>query len=247
MSYRCEKCFKEFSYKSYYERHLKKKLDCSKPTCEKCGKQFNRPFGLRQHLMRKTSCVPDTVKNMMSGNIIGDHNNVHIGDKITINQKVIIRPFGCENIDFITDEMIEKIEWSESFPVLLFRMKNCDPEHPENHNVTISNIREKIGMIKTKDGWRKEDLDVIIRDIFNYQDYHIDMYFTRRYGEDRHLNLKTENIAKILNTLSDFLENDVATIDIKIMKRKLLKELINNKGIVLNSKRKYDRKDIFIK
>lgn len=244
MNLKCEKCNREFLYKSRYEQHLKRKTDCSKPTCDKCGKQFSRPYSLKIHLKRKTDCTP-MAKNIMIGNIIGDHNKVHIGDKIT--QNIIIRPFGCENIDFITDEMMEKIEWSEALPVLLFRMKNCDPAHPENHNVTISNIREKIGMIKTKDGWRKEDLDVIIRDIFNYQDYHIDMYFTRRYGEVRHLNAKTENIAKTLNILSDFLENDVATDNIKMMKRKLLKELINNKGTVLTSKRKYDRRDIFIK
>lgn len=254
--YTCEKCNKIFKFPYLLKRHQDKKNDCGIPTCDKCGKTFTRPFGLKKHLKRKKDCetitmVIDKSTNIGKVDTSGDHNNLHIGDvknitnNITnnITQNINIRPFGKENTSYITPDMMKKIEWSEALPVLLFKLKNLDPKHPENHNVTISNYREKIGLVKTRDGWKKDDLDTIVRDIFNYQEYDIDLYFKEQYDEKRHLNVKTQNIARVLNSLATYLEDDYMDDDIKIMSNKIIKELMNTKKMVLESKRKFDRKE----
>lgn len=52
----CNKCGKQFKYKSVYDKHLKNKNDCSlrmskeEKECEYCFKTYSRSDNLRRHL-----------------------------------------------------------------------------------------------------------------------------------------------------------------------------------------------------
>lgn len=57
-SYQCDKCGEPFEFKAWYDRHLKKKKDCSglskTHNCDKCGGRFPTASFLRKHAVNCT-------------------------------------------------------------------------------------------------------------------------------------------------------------------------------------------------
>lgn len=251
MTHTCDICNKDFKKKWMLERHQKRKFTCAPPVCNRCGRKFSQQNLLQRHMKRKIPCplIEINVNKTNNVSIDGNNNNPIIDSYNTINNNIThvhnhitIMPFGKEKCYDLSKSIIDEYEAYASLPVILFKNKNLNAKHPENHNVTISNLREKIGMVKTKDGWKKEDLDVIVRDILNYQEFDIYTHFKEKYDEKRNVNHKTENLAKVLNSLAGYLEDDYQDDDIKNMMKSIVKELINAKEMVLTTKRRFDRR-----
>jgi uncharacterized C2H2 Zn-finger protein len=69
MSYKCGKCFKNFSDNYHLTAHLKRKTPCDKIfKCSKCGKVFISQRHLDRHDNRVTSCVADEIPVIEDGN-----------------------------------------------------------------------------------------------------------------------------------------------------------------------------------
>jgi len=57
VSYKCEKCNKEFKQKINYTNHVNRKNPCNKKyKCEKCNKEFNQKNHYISHINRKIPC-----------------------------------------------------------------------------------------------------------------------------------------------------------------------------------------------
>lgn len=84
-----------------------------------------------ERVLEKNAVTPRTTKNIET-NVENQTNN----NNITIN----INAFGKENLDYITDNMIIRCidRVYNSIPCLIEKI-HFDPNHPENHNIRITN------------------------------------------------------------------------------------------------------------
>ena len=89
-------------------------------------------------------------------------NNTH-----TTNYNIMINSFGKENLDYISNDYINKLIESgplNSIPTLL-KYIHFNPEHKENHNVKISNKKENYAQIFNGINWEYRDKKETISDM----------------------------------------------------------------------------------
>lgn len=168
MSLYCEICHCSFTRKQNYAHHLTtkkhmKRLDNENIVfiCKKCNKVFSHASGLSKH---KKSCgtnedqnVIDVEKEKMKKEIeelqhqisllIDKHadssitnNNTQNIDTQNNNITITINAFGKENIDYLDDKTIacciDRVY--KCVPAILEKI-HFNPDHPENHNIKITN------------------------------------------------------------------------------------------------------------
>ena len=101
-----------------------------------------------------------------------NHINTNIGTQVNIN----INAFGNENIDYIDDKSIlaciDRVY--RSIPSLLEKI-HFDPEHPENHNIKITNKKLPYASVmgvnqKWKTVDRKDAIDTMVTNGYNLLD-----------------------------------------------------------------------------
>ena len=79
----------------------------------------------------------------------------------------MINSFGKENLDYISNDYINKLIESgplNSIPTLL-KYIHFNPEHKENHNVKISNKKENLAQIFNGISWEYRDKKETISDM----------------------------------------------------------------------------------
>ena len=61
LEYKCDKCDKNFIFKSDYDRHIIRKNPCNDNvyTCDKCNKKFKYKSKYDLHINKKKSCIND--------------------------------------------------------------------------------------------------------------------------------------------------------------------------------------------
>jgi len=118
----CRFCFKYFTTKSNLSRHI-----------GNCKAKQDYRSKLEKQLEEKHAKVSvQTINNNITNNI-------------TQNNNITIRAFGKENMDYITREVVLKLcrkanLRNEIIPRLV-RQLHCNPKHPENHNIVVTNLR----------------------------------------------------------------------------------------------------------
>lgn len=156
----CTFCDKKLSSKFNLERHqensckIKKALDsnditelkkllCSAPTKKSSNVNGNNNNNTTNNNITNNT----TTNNNITNNNITNNN---ITNNNTIN---VILPHGKENMDYITDEMWLKIIAKGFESIFDFiEILHFNEDHPENHNIYISNMRDKYAL--TYDGTR---------------------------------------------------------------------------------------------
>jgi len=84
----------------------------------------------------------------------------------TTNVTVHMNAFGKENLDYITRNVILKLcrkahLRDENIPRLA-RQIHCNPEHPENHNIVVSNLRAPYAKVYDGENYNVESTKDII-------------------------------------------------------------------------------------
>ena len=96
------------------------------------------------------------------------NNNINSFKKIQVNN------YGCENIDYITDKVFKKLLNTplSAIPKLI-ELKYFNPEHPENHNIKITNIHDKFAKIYKDNKWLISHKKDVIADLVDngYADF----------------------------------------------------------------------------
>lgn len=192
----CKECNKTFKRKDNYDRHMKSKLHernmSNKFVCE-CGKTYTYSQGLSRH---KTTCkmlnsklmsnkietlqqekeemkrqieeLLDKFSQFQGQSTVNTTNNTHnIGTQNNIH--IHINAFGKENMDYITNEFmgecVKKIY--NSVPSLLQKI-HFDPEHPENHNIKITNKKLPHASVMSEDQqWKLVNKQDAIEDMID--------------------------------------------------------------------------------
>lgn len=148
--------------------------------------------------------------------------NIDTQNNITIH----INAFGKENLDYITDKMIIRCidRIYSSIPCLIEKI-HFDPEHPENHNIKITNKKFPYASVmddnrnwKTVD--RKHAIESLVEKGFNILDdkykenktelsdnrrQHFETFISKYEDEDKelHKRLKSEIDLMVLNRIVD--------------------------------------------
>ena len=153
----------------------------------------------------------------------------------TITQYITLNPFGKENMEYITKELILKLcsrsnLRNELIPRMV-KQVHCNPDHPENHNLLVTNLRAGYGTIYDGENYIADTSRDIIDKV-------MDKVTDRLTGahamenEDGKFNRYERTILK--------LEQDIGDQDSKFKREQRLKvrrNLYNNQKILLKTKR----------
>lgn len=138
-------CGKIFTQQSNLSRHRKecethKNMKCSAPDFvnelknqhDEEMKDLKEQIKQLQSEKSITNSTNNTNNNNIDNSIDTQNNNVNIS----------INSFGKENTQYITDGMMEKYVCRvyNGIPMLVKKI-HCDPKHPENHNIKMTNHR----------------------------------------------------------------------------------------------------------
>jgi len=118
----------------------------------------------------------DVQVNENKSNIQVNENKSNIGllNNGSINNCVInINNFSNDNIDYVSENFIKRMfshfldekEYSLPIPKLLENIK-FNPNHKENNNVKITNMRSQVGLKYNNDKWTTVDKDELVNDMF---------------------------------------------------------------------------------
>ena len=165
-------------------------------SCEFCLKSFKRPWHLKRHLNtckgkhnyeldllniqqkkiielekkieeQKISLVNNTIINNNVSNV-SNVNNINNINNINNSRNIIINNYGEENIKHLTNEYFANILQGAFMAVPnLIKQIHFDPNHPENHNIKITNKKEPYVKIMKDNKWQYVDKKTELIDIID--------------------------------------------------------------------------------
>jgi len=184
---------------------LEKEIECLK----KENESLKKVAALQKKIEKATKITHNTTNN----------NN--------ITNNFIINAFGKEDLDIVPiKNKIQSVLKNYDGVPYIFEMLHCNPEHPENQNIKIKNIREKLVNIMTDNGkWETVDMEDAITDAVNkISDMIYDTYIEHKQIFTEHKRGSFEKYNKKLTDDED---------------KKALKRVVKNTELVLiNSKNK---------
>ena len=165
--YVCELCNKKFLDKTKYTKHKNRKTTCNNQianvnnTCSKCKKNFKSYQTLYRH---SKSCenIEATVNNTLNQVNNTTLNQQNIEKQLNLDGDVKLVKFGNENLSYISDDLFKSI-LGRGFKSVeeLVDHSHFHPDHPENHNIYIANIKNDYVVIYDGKKWninKKEDV-----------------------------------------------------------------------------------------
>ena len=159
----CEYCNKSFS--SYKNKWRHKKI------CKFKDSIINQNEILKKQndeLMSQVEQLIEKVSDLEKNNMNFKSNYVNSFNKIQVNN------YGCENIDYISDKVFKKLLNTPSSAIpKLIELKYFNPNHPENHNIKITNIHDKFAKIYKDNKWLVSHKKDVITDLVDngYADF----------------------------------------------------------------------------
>lgn len=230
---KCFKCNRLFNTLMMLKNHLNKKKSCDNDDiykCKICNKQYITKRNYNKHMKSHQEIVK--TNNTETGNIINSNNtntnsnNSTVNSHNTINYNITINKFGDEDRSFLTEENIKNIlnRGFQSIPDLITQT-HFNINHPENHNVYITNLSKKTILIYNGERWILTNRDEIIEELLHSnKDFIIDNYdelknkltiyavnrldrFINEIGNPEYLLQLKDTIQMILYNFRDVVEN----------------------------------------
>ena len=134
----------------------------------------------------------ETQNNVIVVNSFGNENTDYLTDrivttlikngpctclpKIETQNIIVVNSFGNENIEHLTDQIICKLIQYSPFKCVpeLIKKIHFDPEHPENHNIKLTNKKLNYAEIVKDNKWittnKKKVIDDVIQNSYNILD-----------------------------------------------------------------------------
>ena len=189
----CDFCDRKFSSKKHKYRHQKHNCKMRKNLDSK-NKEFQLESEiekLRDEIKKKDDKIA-TMEHTNVSNVQNNINNINIKE-----QNIIINNYRDENIDYITNKVLEKLITASPFTSIP-RLMECihfNSKHPENHNLAITNIRSKFARIRKNNIWQVKFLNELLEELVNTKFNIIDEYYEFSGIKER-LGWKAENYEK---------------------------------------------------
>lgn len=189
--YKCSLCDYKSCYKAHLINHANKKKKCGEGilkiieselnfNCEYCKKDFNVKNNLTRHLktckvkkqnlekrvieLEKKLAVAEALANKPT---IGTQNNTNNTNNINIQLAPWNNPLLPNNVDKYYNEALKKLFLS--IPTLIKQI-HFNNKFPENHNISITNMRSGIARVYNGKEWESmNEKDVINSLIYDYE------------------------------------------------------------------------------
>lgn len=169
----CNRCNQNFYNKSSLTRHMKNCNGCTRLQCPTCRVIFKTPQAKYYH-KNNIQCVPppppppppepsQITNNTTNNNTTNNNNNTTNNNNNTTNnnninnntinnihQHIHINAFGSENYDYLLDEnekLKKIIENKDAFMQKMIKLVHFNEDHPENHNIMMTNLQSKYVMV----------------------------------------------------------------------------------------------------
>ena len=172
--YKCS-CGKTYISAQCLYRH-RRQCTYSPPNIETNTSEVQTLRKENQEMREEMDELRKQVESLMSrgtGNTTNrnSHNNTHIENQNNNNQNVniVVNSFGNENIEHLTDKIVCKLIQAGPFTCLpkIIERIHFDPEHPENHNIKVTNQKNNYAKIVKDNKWvttnKKQAIDTMIQ------------------------------------------------------------------------------------
>lgn len=218
--YTCKRCGYVTNKLSNYKTHLnrvikcqvgdeKEDIDCSillieanqlfknttgKFVCKKCNACFNHHSSKYRH---ERSC------NAQGQLVYTINNNIQ-----NIQNNIIINNFGFENTSYL-DRVMMKDCLKEQSIVRIFEQLYFHQDHPENHNVRLSNYHKKILEYYEDGKWIKDDTKKTFDDCITQCGYYIlrKFYLENKVEIDKEIDEEFYSTCKIIEKMKVWFKN----------------------------------------
>ena len=174
----CDSCNKTFSYARSLEKHRSKCINTlTNRTVNNSAivdHLINQNKLIVQKLEEKNKQVDELTKQITllleKG---GTTTNIQNQNNIETQNIFVVNSFGKENIDYLTDNIVCKLIQNAPFKCLpqIIEKIHFDPEHPENHNIKITNKKLNYAEIVKDNKWvttnKKKAIEDMIQNGYN--------------------------------------------------------------------------------
>ena len=235
VKYTCAKCNKTFNQKVDYDRHINRKYSCdvnsSVNECSICKKEFKHKSSLYKHFKKCSNKTQIMNINDNSKNITNIDKQLNV-DKMNVDGDVKVVKFGNEDISYISDDLFQSILGHGYKSVEEFvDHTHFNPDHPENHNIYIADIKNNYVLLYDGDQWNIKDRDEAIEDLI----YAKSDYLSVKFDELMH-KLSPMDIKKFTN----FMKNRDNDLKMKMVKTDLKLMLYNNRHIPVSLRKQLE-------
>lgn len=226
MTIKCKLCNKEFADRAKLRRHENRKKPCveqianGKNVCKYCGKSFSSYMTLYNHMKNKV-CKKDKVLTAITQNSLKNNIKNSVNNNVSVDGDVKVVKFGGENLSYMTDDVYKQIIGRGFNSVEAFiEHANFHPDHPENHNIYIANIRDEYLVFFDGKKWYITDRDEKMEDII----YAKSDYLIVKFNELSH-EMDPRDVAKF----KKFMDNRDDDAVLKKIKNELTLQFYNNR------------------
>jgi hypothetical protein len=169
------------------EKQVNGKARYVKPNeCRYCERTFSNTYGATKHMKickakaeykaeLEAKLLAKNVSNNITNNNINNINNINNTTNNTTNNinniNITVNPIGRENVAYMTcaviKDIMRKSRSNEAFIANTLAYIHAHDEHPENHNIIVSNHRSNMALVKRKDKYEYENINTVMQETSN--------------------------------------------------------------------------------
>ncbi len=242
MEFSCSICNYTSWQKAHIQKHFNNKNSCNGVIvenrvdiyCEYCDRKYKTRPNLRKHLktckIKKDQEQDEKDKRIAELEAKLAKAEAKAGPQTVINNYIQVNVNGYRqtSLEHLTDN-----QYSHAIKRMIYSVPQMienvhfDPRVPENHNIYISNIKNKYAMVYDGSKWRSKPQDQVIDQLINDQEYAIEDWL----GEG-------DNFPKEMKKFNEYLEKKEQSSksdEIKEVIREEVKLLLyNNRDVIKN-------------
>jgi hypothetical protein len=228
----CKYCDKKVQTKSSLNRHFK--------ICKLKPITLSDLPSIESSIKNKINEQLLTVNNNYSKVINNTVNNTQNIQNIIVMDKINLREFGKEDLDHITDEVMNKvIKYPQAGILNLIREIHFNDTMPQNQNINILSKKEQFIEIFNGKEWKKQDKKTAIQNIITSKKDIMDDYVEEKTEKNLISNFIKDNYENFSEMLDNYIRESLGHYDEQIKTniakkcQKLYKEIFNQAELVL--------------
>jgi hypothetical protein len=233
VEYKCFRCEYSTNHKSNMIKHINNKKICKLVGLDVVPKKYESLMLLGNNesvleLLKKNLEMEGELrelrKRVMHIEIKGNNNNANnTTNNITNNNNITINllPMDDPNIEFLTDRDYEKFinkNIDKIIPAMLKKI-HFNREHPENHNICITNFKNSLGFVHNGEKWETILKKELINKIMDHNEILLNDWVNEKDNEEYN------------EKMNDFVKSKDDREALNNIKQEIKKTVYNNRGM----------------